>query len=85
MAAARFPAKAPARTAAAEAQSRPGFPGRGEMSRQNARVSAQEDVSVRLVVRIQRAQKREGDVAKVDLREECGVRRERGTSEGGRA
>ena len=39
MAAARFPAKAPARTAAAEAQYWPGFPGRGEMSRRNARVN----------------------------------------------
>ena len=39
MAAARFPAKAPAWTAAAEARYRPGFPGRGEMSRRNARVS----------------------------------------------
>jgi len=38
VAAARFPAKAPARTAAAKAQYRPGFPGRGERSRRNARV-----------------------------------------------
>ena len=36
-------------------------------------------MSVRMVVRIQRAQKRAGDVAKVDLGEECGHRRERGT------
>ena len=38
VAAARFPAKALARTAAAKAQYRPGFPRRGEMSRRNARV-----------------------------------------------
>ena len=35
-------------------------------------------MSVRMVVRIQRAQKRAGDVAKVDLGEECGNRRVRG-------
>ena len=38
VAAARFPAKTPARTVAAKAQYRPVFPKRGEMSRRNARV-----------------------------------------------
>ena len=47
------------------------------MSRQNGRVSAREDMSVRMVVRIQRAQKRAGDVAHVDFGEESGLR-ERG-------
>ena len=36
------------------------------------------DVSVRMVVRIQRARTRAGDVAKVNVGEECGHRRVRG-------
>ena len=36
-------------------------------------------MSVRMVVRIQRARKRAGDGAKVNVREECGHRRVRGT------